>query len=554
MSPTGRAPALVLALLLSPSLARAAWQPGGNRIGDGGGFVAAASGGRVVVAWDRKAPDGPYEIRLQAWTEDGDLAEGWPSQGVLVSDRPGANLSPAVCEDGSGGAFVVWTNELGSDRSVYLQHITATGSLSPGWAAEGRRLGTAGWMPVAAHDGAGGVLVGWTEHHVEGRSVVRVRIHRIDAGGAPTAGWPVEGHVIPDSYDVGLAVDGEQHVFVSTGDYPADGGVARLRVRRLSADAAPDPGWPQAGALLTEAVHPIRMRLIPDGSGGVFTSWIDPLVCVGLFCNDPPLGWTTRILGDGTRDEGWMPAFYAYPAEPDETGGILFGAGSGGRPAALRLDASGRPMPGWARAGNAAMTEIVQVYGEVTGDGEGGAFVVWSDARTGRLRLYASRLDAAGRIADEWPATGSFVDADRGGQLREFRLVSLGGGVAIAVWDEWTPEGIAAYLTALRPGEPGPLAKLGPVPIEVGFGVVTVRPNPARGPIVAIVELPNEGPARIDLVDAAGRMRESQDFSFQWQAHGAVHFNQSRTLAPGVYWLRVTQGLRRATKKMVVLE
>jgi hypothetical protein len=559
MSGHCRAPALLLAVLLSPSLALAAWQPGGNRIGDGDGLVAAASGGRAVVAWHRK-PSGPfglYEVRLQAWTADGDLAEGWPPTGVLVGDRRSSNHSPVVCEDGAGGAFVVWVNELGPDRSFWLQHVSATGGLAPGWAAEGRLLGAVpvyADLPVATHDGAGGVLVGWTEYTYDGTAHSSVRIHRIDTGGAPAAGWPAEGHLIPNSYEVGLAVDGEQHVFVSTGEYSAEGGPSRLRVQRLAADAAPDPGWPQTGALLTEALAPIRMRLFPDGSGGVFTGWMEAVICVD-FCPEGPGSSATRILGDGTRDEGWIPAFRAYSAAPDETGGMLFGLVSGGRPGAARIDAGGEPMPGWALGGNSAMTEIVDVYGVlVAGDGEGGAFVTWRDWRTGRSRLYASRLDAAGRLADGWPATGSFVDADRGNGTYQVRLVSLGGGVAIVIWQESTPEGLTTYLTALRPGEPGPIAGLGPVPVEVGFGVTQVRPNPAHGPIVAIVELPNEGPARIDLIDAAGRVHESQDFSFMWQARGAVRFNQTRALPPGVYWLRVTQGLRRAAKKVVVLE
>jgi hypothetical protein len=42
----------------------------------------------------------------------------------------------------------------------------------------------------------------------------------------------------------------------------------------------------------------------------------------------------------------------------------------------------------------------------------------------------------------------------------------------------------------------------------------SVRPNPARGLIVAVVELPDEGPARIDLVDVTGQVRESQGFHF----------------------------------------
>jgi hypothetical protein len=233
---------------------------------------------------------------------------------------------------------------------------------------------------------------------------------------------------------------------------------------------------------------------------------------------------------------------------------MLLGLVNGGRPSALRLDASGAAMTGWVAEGNAAMTEIVDLREVlVAGDGEGGAFVAWQDNRTGQERLYASRLDAFGRLANGWPPTGSFVGTGRG-YLSSAQLVTLRGDVVIALWEEWTSSETSGYLVALRPGEPGPLAPLRPVQGDVGFGVVQVRPNPAKGPIAAIVELQNEGPARLDLVDAAGRVLESQEFGFQWQARGAVHFNRARALPPGVYWLHLTQGVRRASKKVVVLE
>jgi len=557
---------LALAALLSPALARAAWLPGGNLIGRGDNFVATASNGRVVVAWSRQPTPESFEIRAQTWTPDGDIAPGWPSDGVLVGLMSGIYVWPAICEDGAGGAFVSWTAEKGAQRSFHLQHVTANGSIAPGWAAEGLSLGTAGPYTgrlALAHDGAGGALVGWIESYFDGTNHSTVRVHRVDAAGAPAAGWPVGGLAIPDAYDVGLAANGNQRVFVSTGEYR--GGMGRLRIQRLTDDATPDPEWPQTGVVLPQAVAPINMRLDPDGTGGVFAGWLTALIC--LSCDDPGRA-TARIQRDGTPDAGWYPARYGYTTAPDGAGGMLLGIVSGGRPSVLRLDAVGAPMPGWAPGGNAVMTEVVPPYSmSIAGDGEGGAFVAWRDWRTGDPRLYASRLDAQGRIANGWPVTGSFVDADRGGAVYAAELVSLGPGVAIALWSEGGQEGLFGYLAALRPGEPGPLAELGPVPVEVGFGVVAVRPNPARGPIVAVVELSDEGPARIDLVDVTGRVRESQGFHFTsfaqqagpsepilWGARGAVRFNQNRALAAGVYWLRVTQGAKRSMKKIVVLE
>lgn len=542
---------LALATSLAPAPAQAAWQPGGNKIDDGNEFVAAASSPeRIVVAWTGATLNS--QVRARAWTAEGDLAPGWPSSGVVLSDLPGYNRSPAVCEDGAGGVFVAWVNMnmYGTESNLRLQHLSAAGSLEAGWPAEGLVVALTGAYanaPAIAHDGAGGALVGLAEYD---GGTSRVGIHRIDSNGAPNAVWPAGGLWFANAHDVGLATDGQGHVFLGTSEY-AFPGLIGMRVQRLGSNGAPDPEWPQTGATLANSQFASQMRLFPDGTGGVFAGWGQFLICLDL-C-PPPARWAARVLGNGVPDDRWGPGRGALSNAPDGAGGMLLGLSSGGRPSAVRLDASGAAMPGWASGGNAAMTEVVDPWEVwVLGDGEGGAFVAWRDYRTGESRLYASRLDAMGRLADGWPATGSFIGAHS--SQSQVQLVGLSKGVAVAVWTEWTFSGYVGYLLALRPWETGPIADLRPVLDDVGFGVVHVRPNPAHGPIVAIVELKELGPARLDLLDAAGRVRERQEFSFLAQARGAVRFNQARTLPTGVYWVRLTQGSRLATKKLVLLE
>src|SRR5262249_3099009 len=209
-------------------------------------------------------------------------------------------------------------------------------------------------------------------------------------------------------YEVGLAVDEQYHVFVSSAEFdPVAHRVVGLKVQRFEETGTPDPTWPQSGALLTET-FPVDLTLFPDGVGGVFAGWDVPLVCVEI-CPPPPR-WAARVLGNGQPDDRWTPGRPGISNAPDGMGGMLLGRVVHGRPGAVRLDAAGAVMPGWQPEGNAAMTEVVdpwQVW--VVSDAEGGAYVAWSDHRSGGPRLHASRRDAEGRAAARWPATGTAV-------------------------------------------------------------------------------------------------------------------------------------------------
>ena len=551
-----RALAIVPALWLAPAIARADWLPAGNRIGDGAGrdqdFVVTTVGAdRVIVAWTREVSPGYTEVRAQMWTSDGNVVSGWPTDGALLAAAASRNTFVSVADDGAGGAFVAWVH-YAQEANAHLQHVTADGSLAAGWPTVGLVLGlTIPWGPPAlAPDGAGGVLLGRFE--ITGAYDLRAVVHRIAAAGVPTAGWPVGGLAIPNAAALGLAVDPAGHVFLGVSEFdPNNHSALGMRLWRMDGNGAPDPVWPQGGVLLADSKYHSDLRLFPDGVGGVFVSSY-PVIFCAEHCGPFPTYYASRVLGDGSPDGRWIPGPAGYSVAPDGIGGMLFGMVVDGRPDALRLNGAGAPAPGWAAGGNRAMSEVVYPWGiMVTGDGRGGALVVWQDRRTGHRRLYASRLDASGRIAPGWPATGSFL-GNGSDYASPVALVTVNEDLALTLWTDWTLG--TGFLSALRPGEPGPFAELGPVDDEVGFGIVRTAPNPARGPIVATVELPNEGSARLDLVDAAGRVLQSRNYSFPRQAGGVVRFNQDGALRSGVYWLRLVQGARVASKKVIVLE
>lgn len=79
----------------------------------------------------------------------------------------------------------------------------------------------------------------------------------------------------------------------------------------------------------------------------------------------------------------------------------------------------------------------LQTVPAVTGDGLGGAIVVWQDARAGgsNFDIYAQRLLASGTVDPNWPVDGRVLSAATGAQVNP-QIVSDGSGGAIVAWQD----------------------------------------------------------------------------------------------------------------------
>src|SRR5206468_2157469 len=66
---------------------------------------------------------------------------------------------------------------------------------------------------------------------------------------------------------------------------------------------------------------------------------------------------------------------------------------------------------------------------------------------------------------------------------------------------------------------------------------LAISPNPAGGALTVTFVLPDARPARLEVLDLAGRRLLARDVS-----HAGEHVEQLGALAPGVYVVRVMQG------------
>src|SRR5688572_19193295 len=61
----------------------------------------------------------------------------WLLNGNPLSLAAEVQSAPVAAPDGQGGAYVVWLDTRAGNTDLYAQHVTASGSIAAGWAADG---------------------------------------------------------------------------------------------------------------------------------------------------------------------------------------------------------------------------------------------------------------------------------------------------------------------------------------------------------------------------------------------------------------------------------
>jgi len=121
--------------------------------------------GGAIIAWQDHRNGFNQDLYAQRLMGSGSVAPGWPTDGLPVCTADGDQFYPAVLGDGQGGAIVAWQDGRNGDE-IYAQHLTAAGTIPPGWPPDG--LGVCTGLgnqvsPVIASDGVGGALIAWED-------------------------------------------------------------------------------------------------------------------------------------------------------------------------------------------------------------------------------------------------------------------------------------------------------------------------------------------------------------------------------------------------------
>ncbi len=233
----------------------------------------------VIIVWQDKNDD-PIFDNLYGQRLNADGQALWNNGNPLpINILDWSQSNPAICADGLGGAYLVYTDSQIDVNDVHAQHLNADGDLL--W-------GNSGVVVVAANDNQstpvivasedGNPLVAWRDQRTGDYDIYA---QKLDASTGASL-WQSNGVVLCSAansqYRPSACTDGQSGVIVSWFDYrtassgpPWDLNIYAQRVLVSGIIAWQDNGVPVCLAPDAQRDN----RLVSDGQGGAVIAWED---------------------------------------------------------------------------------------------------------------------------------------------------------------------------------------------------------------------------------------------------------------------------------------
>ena len=395
----------------------------------------------------------------------------WPTSPYVnlpVCTAAANQLLPSVIADGAGGCYVSWDDLRSGELRPYLQHLTATGAISPGWPVDGLRVADAGTSRMAhmVPGPSGSVILAWQDFRMDGVNS-DIYATRVEANGTFGVGWPANGRQLSSSvgrsdHNIAVCTDGAGGVFVT---WELDFGTLDhdIYASRVLANGTYGPGVTSSGLIVAgSSIDQNSPDIVADGSGNAIIAWVDKQasgnshydVYARKLLASGALGWSSAVQ---LTDVGSASDAHDPRLATDGSGGAAMVCQlqpvSGDHTIAFnRVSASGA-LP-WGTFGlPVASSPIAAMRPVLAGDGAGGWILAWEDYRAGAgsPAIYAARVLPTGSVV--W-TPGGVVATSSTGYLTAAQILPDGAGGAILTW-EGTLGNSGAYVRAQRLGPGG---------------------------------------------------------------------------------------------------
>ena len=350
--------------------------------------------GGAFVSWEDGRSGTNIEIYAQHINEQGKKL--WDNQGKKVTEKPGLFIN--LASDDRGGLIVGYV--CGGIHDVVVQYIDSLGSIA--WGDSGVQVTNRpdviypGDVAVVS-DGSGGAFVGWSER--TGTTFdYTVFIQRVDSSGQivfATNGIALTNNTL-QNVDVNLSSDNDGGVLISWASLVSGGSTdtSWKYVQRVSSIG--DFLWGPTGVRIGTVIGGGARRHTSDGEGGAYIGhgrWIQHISVDGElswpsegapFTLQPSLFFNSTQARNGSKgiwnfwsqDAGGLTSVDVYGQYIDSSGNV-------------KWETDGKPM---------CLVEHIQDYSKATSDDKGTAIVVWMDWRNSRTNVYASKVNAEGII------------------------------------------------------------------------------------------------------------------------------------------------------------
>lgn len=362
-----------------------------------------------------------------------------PSVNNLIANTPEFDDEPTIITDGSNGSIIIYSD---NNSKIYAQKITTAGVLSWGSTSSPILVCSAAnqrYDVKAISDGSGGAFICWSDYRFNA-DMGELFIQHINSSG--TSLWTANGVRVTnsnavDDYEGSLCSDGAGGILVG---WNGDNFVSNVQLYAQRFNSAGIPQWAANGVqVCTAAGFRIGNNIISDGSNGAIFSFLDTrndphgtdypyldsmdVVNMDMYgqrvSGTGALLWTANgapICTAAGNQEGYREITYTIS---DGSGGIIALFDDGRNPVpdingnatnsdvyAQRLNSSG--VAQWTLNGIPLTTAAgLQFASGIIPDGSGGFVAVWDDYTTNIP--VSQRVNSAGAI--QWAVNGVQVAA-----------------------------------------------------------------------------------------------------------------------------------------------
>ena len=301
----------------------------------------------------------------------------WTSNGIPIYAGSGSQQYPQLCSDDKGGAIFVWQDSRsGTLTDIYAQKIDSAGIVQ--WLYEGVLICTtseAHQEPQICSDGDGGAIIAWEDS----RFGLNIYAQRVNSSG--DVQWVANGNPICTGLwtkeDTRVCSDENGGAIITWADNR--GGASNYQVYSQRINSNGNVQWTPNGELISQSgIMNIMPQITGDGKGGAFIIWLDS-VNFDIYIQYININGILQWIGD-----------------------------------------------------KSVCTEInPQIYHQICSDGNGGAFIVWQDRRSG-ITIYSQMIDSVGIL--HWTPNGTLISTTASSSSRP-ELCNDGDGGVIITWE-----------------------------------------------------------------------------------------------------------------------